>query len=217
MNAHTVCIRIVAAIALIAAPSALGSLLTFDDFVGYPPTYSGDGDGDGILDVLFTTDHPNGFYGEGPGSSQYFVHEPGLASSTLLNPDVRVDFFFGAVEFISFGFAVNDMEAHASNYAHLELFDAGGTSLGAATVYPDIYVWDSGNSASIYIEAELNLYFSGTAAYGLFDFGSRGTDFIIDDFRGRFGSSEQDPVPEPSTAVLLVLGMVMAGARKRGC
>jgi hypothetical protein len=63
---------------------------------------------------------------------------------------------------------------------------------------------------SDYPEGEIEIIFAGTAAYELFDFKSEAGRYIIDNFDGNFGA-----IPEPSTALLLALGLVGLAARRR--
>ncbi|MBA2624599.1 MAG: hypothetical protein H0U89_03195 [Acidimicrobiia bacterium] len=81
--------------------------ITFNQVITGARTFSFDGDGDGLPDVIFSTTDPAGFNTTGPGSNQMFINEPGLEGTALLNPDLRVDFLVGAEDSLQFGFALN--------------------------------------------------------------------------------------------------------------
>ena len=188
------------------------ALLTFDDAVSGATSYSFDGDGDLIDDVIFSTTDPLGFNTIGPGPFQAYIDEPGLEGTTLLNPDLRVDFLVGAVNSITVGFALDSTSVSPVNTASLALFDASDNLLGSATVVGDKF--DLGGGVfSTFVEGQISIVFSGQAAYGLFDFATSPGRYIIDNFEGTFGSSE--PVPEPTTMVVLgCVSVGMLGARR---
>ncbi|MCV2349418.1 PEP-CTERM sorting domain-containing protein [Paucibacter sp. Y2R2-4] len=179
------------------------AIVTFDDLIQGQVSYGFDGDADGINDVVFSTSDPAGFNTIGPGVEQSFVHEPGLEGTSLLNPDLRVDFLRGATGNIKFGFALLSTSESPDWFASFKVFDANHVLLGSVSAAGAFSVIGSGQSS--FPEGQISLSFAGVAAYGLFDFASQGGRFIMDDFAGDFGSV----VPEPSTWALLLLGCGM--------
>jgi hypothetical protein len=193
-------------LAFVAVNPASAAVVTFDTVVSGQTSFGFDGDGDGVNDVIFTTTDPDGFNTIGPGLNQSYVHEPGLEGTSELNPDLRVNFLNGASGSIAFGFALNSSVASPSSFASLELFDASNASLGSISV-PGAFTSTPGGTSS-YPEGRLTLNFSGTAAYGLFNFESQGGRYIIDDFEGVFGSTEPvGEIPEPASVALLGIGL----------
>jgi hypothetical protein len=183
------------------------AILNFDDLITGSTSYSFDGDGDGIYDVVFTTTDPFGFNTAGPGSNMSYINEPGLEGTTLLNPDLRVDFLFGALNSLSYGFALLGTE-NTSTWADFGVYDAGGILIASDFEYGK-YTYPNGVDPSSFPEGRIETSFAGVAAYALFDFNSGGQRYIIDNFEGTFGSHEI--VPEPATLLLLGFGLLAAG------
>ncbi len=164
---HTKMAGLCARVALLMPLAAClqGATVTFSNLVAGATSYGFDGDGDTIADVVFSTTDPLGFNTSGPGPFQLYVYQAGLEGTSLLNPDLRVDFLHGATGSIQFGFAVNSQAPGANVFAGFQLFDAGNNLLGSATVLgarfpiPPIQ--------STFAEGQLSLMFSGRAAYGL--------------------------------------------------
>ncbi len=176
--------------------SANAAVITFDQLVEGQTSFGFDGDGDGINDVIFSTTDPLGFLTTGPGPNQVFISEPGLEGTSLLNPDLRVDFLRGAAGFIRFGFALNSFTESANTFAAFQLFDAND-SLLASVQQAGIF-----GATSSFPEGQVEVGFAGVAAYGLFNFSSDNGRYIIDNFDGIFGSTEDIDsavVPEPMT------------------
>lgn len=176
--------------------SANAAVINFSQVVEGQTSFGFDGDGDGINDVIFSTTDPLGFLTTGPGPNQAFISEPGLEGTSLLNPDLRVDFLKGAAGSIRFGFALNSFAESANTFTAFQLFDANG-SLLASTQQAGIF-----GPASTFPEGQIELGFAGIAAYGLFNFSSDSGRYIIDNFDGTFGSTEDvasAAVPEPMT------------------
>jgi hypothetical protein len=104
---------------------AQAAVIKFDQLLSGETSFAYDGDGDGIADVVFSTTDPFGFDTVGPGQNQQFINEPGLEGTTLLSPDLRVDFIFGTDLSrgpISFGVAMSTIGDYPSA-GNFSLFD----------------------------------------------------------------------------------------------
>lgn len=195
---------------VVVSGQASAVVLTFDDAITGSTSYSFDGDGDGLYDVIFSTTDPLGFNTVGPGPNMSYINEPGLEGTTLLNPDLRVDFLVGALNGLSFGFALDDFAEYPATWASFGVYDIGG-NLIASDFELGKYTYPNGVNPSSFPEGRVETFFSGRASYALFDFNndvSGGQRYIIDNFAGKFGSTE---VPEPTTLLLLGFGLLTAG------
>ena len=187
------------------APGAYGALLTFDEVIAGETTFAFDGDGDGVDDVIFTTTDPGGFNTAGPGANMTYIDEPGLEGTSLLDPDLRVDFLVGAVDSITFGFALNSETE--DDFANFYLYDSLDNLIATASQV-GLYTLPDGVNRSNFPEGLISLSFSGVASYGLFDFTSDYGRYIIDNMEGTFGTTE---VAEPGTLALLGIGLLGMG------
>lgn len=186
---------------------ANAALITFDNLITGQTSYGFDGDGDGINDVMFSTTDPYGFNTVGPGSYQNYINEPGLEGTSLLAPDLKVNFLVGAKDFLKFGFALDSFSESPNTYTSFKVFDSSNNLLASSTVY-GLY------SPSSFPEGLINVNFSGTASYALFDFSSDMGRYIIDNFEGKYGTTEA--IPEPSSMLgLLALGGLGLTSLKR--
>jgi hypothetical protein len=190
--------------------NANAALITFDDAITGATSYEFDGDGDSINDVIFTTTDPSGFNTIGPGTNMSYIDEPGLEGSTLVNPDLRVDFLIGAKDNLRFGFALDDFTETSNTWASFKVYDSGNNLLASAFELGH-YTLPDGTNPSNFPEGMIDVSFAGTAAYAIFDFNndvSGGQRYIIDNFEGTFGSTE---VPEPGSLALMGIGVIALG------
>jgi len=200
---------------LIFTMNSHASVITFDDAISGSTTYQFDSDADGIMDVIFSTTDPYGFNTVGPGTNMTYIQEPGLEGTSLLNPDLRVDFLNMAKNSLKFGFALNSDSENSTTYTAFNVYDAGGNLIDSDTKF-GLYTKPDGINDSDFPEGEILVAFSGIASYALFDFSSDYGRYIIDNFEGTYGSTEVPRVPEPSSLLLLGGGLVGLGMlRKR--
>ena len=202
---------------LFVGNSAQAALLTFDDAISGATTYSFDGDGDSVNDVIFSTTDSTGFNTVGPGSNQSYIDEPGLEGTTLLSPDLRVDFLNGAITNISFGFAMSYPLTTPLNVGvTFSVYNSSDSLLGSIYQAAD-FTLPNGTDPSDYPEAVASLDFLGIASYALFDFSGSSTRYIVDNFEGTFGSTENIPeVPVPAAVWLFGTALFgLFGSRQR--
>jgi len=203
----------------LAAGSADAAIITFDDVVAGATSFQYDGDGDAVDDVIFSTTDPLGFNTVGPGANQSFIDEPGIEGTTSLSPDLRVDFLNGAVSSLAFGFAMSLGQGGVDGVT-FSVFDASDALLASESLLSD-FTLPNGTDPSNFPEGLLDVSFAGTASYATFEFSNdNATRYIIDNFEGTFGSTEDitpdDPsVPEPGTLALIGAGLAGVGIRRR--
>lgn len=205
---------------LIFVPAAEAAVVTFDGLfitIGQR-SYGFDGDGDAVDDIVFSTMDPSGFFDSGPGPDQLFINEPALEGTSILDPDLRVDFLFGASDNLSFGYAVNHLGIIGNNPgdASFEVYDVSNALLASAIVNSIRFALPGGGLSS-FPEGVIDVSFVGTASYALINFRGDNSRFIIDNFEGNFGSSNVlGAIPEPATFLLIGAGMMsFAGMRRR--
>lgn len=197
---------VVAGCLLILATGARAAPITFGDLVTGVPAYGFDGDGDSFAEVLFTMVDGSGFVSTSFGSNQMYVDEPGLGGISLSGPEFRIDFPTGVRETLRFGFAVTS--SRQDNTASLLVYDASNALLASTTV-TGLYTYSPGRSG--YPEGFVSLPFTGTASYATLDFTPAGDNFVIDNFEGMYGTSENKGIPVPGALLLGSLGTALIG------
>jgi hypothetical protein len=163
---------------LVVGPKAQGVTLTFDDLIQGKTAYHFDADGDGKAEVIFSTTDPGGFNRVGPGTNMTYIQEPGLEGTSLLAPDLRVDFLAGARGNLNFAFAV-DSESQ-DDTASFQVYDARGNQIAAQSQVGLYTATPQGTSSAP--EGQIGVNFAGTASYATFNFTSDNGRYIIDNF-----------------------------------
>lgn len=207
------------------ATTAQALTVTFDDATGGQTSFNYDADNDGINDAVFTSLTGDPFSITGPGPNQLYIQEPGLENSSTTGAEFRVDFPNGATTSagVSFALSVGCSSVGSvdpSLTASLQLFDAGDTLLGQSSAEAVCTETSPGNPSG-FVEAQIDVPFTGTAAYALFDINDAvDTAFIADNFTGTFGSVEQGisarPVPTLPAPLLLLAGTLLTLSAWRG-
>ena len=211
------CLRpVLVATLLTITSSSYGAVITFDSLVSGATSFAYDGDGDAVADVVFSTTDPFGFNTVGPGANMSFIREPGIEGTTGLSPDLRVNFFNGAVGSLGFGFAMNTGIGGPPVSVTFAVYDALNNLLATTIADADFTDPPGESSWSNFPEGWVSTAFAGVASYATFDFDSTlASRYIIDDFTGTFGSTERN-VPEPATLALLGIALAgLAGSRRR--
>ncbi len=142
--------------------------LDFSDAVQGRSFYAYDGDRDGNPDIVVSTADPFGFNTFGPGPNMRFIQEPGIEGRRNLPTDLRLNFVRGAVNEVSFGFAVSDGQGGQTQLT-FGLYDVNNQLLASSVTTASFQNLTNGSQSS-FPEAQVALSFSGTAAYGLLDF-----------------------------------------------
>jgi hypothetical protein len=195
---------IVTAGSLAVTPHARAALVTFDEDVQQEASFAFDGDGDGIDDVVFATTDFFGFSTVSFGRTQQFIDDPALEGTSEIDPDLRVDFLNGAINSLSFGFALNSSNEGPQFFASISVFNSSGDLLASASTV-------GAKDGSDFPEGVVDVAFDGIAAYATFNFTSQFGRYIMDNFAGTFGSTEPIPTPEPAGLALLGLGLLAMG------
>jgi hypothetical protein len=209
------------------ASQANAVTLTFDEVISGATSYEFDADGDTLPDAVFTTTDTDGFNTTGPGPNQSYIVEPGLEGTTLISPDLRVDFPNTATGSLGFGFAVSAVAESPDLTVTFQVFDSGNNLLASSTALA-AYTEPSPPTPSSFPEGLIDLSFSGAASYATFDFNDTDASrYIIDNFTGTFGSTENppgpvvpvvSPVPVPTLSTwgiaLSILGFLLLAASR---
>lgn len=123
------------AVGLLMPALSHAEVITFDDHISGAPFYNFDADQNGQTDIIFSTTDPAGLNTGGPGPDQNFIQEPGLEGTVELTPDLRVDFLRGAVNSISFNYAL--LSEGPTVGGEFTVFDATGGEISSSFFYGD--------------------------------------------------------------------------------
>jgi len=171
--------------------------LTFDEVIVGETTFEFDADADTLPDAIFSTTDPGGFNTVGPGANMSYIEEPGLEGTNELNPDLRVDFPNGAITSLGFGFAMSAGSESPNLTVTFRIYGSGDNLL-ASTTELAAYTEPVPPAQSNFPEGQFTLPFAGTASYATFDFNNTDASrYIIDNFTGTFGSTEDVTPPPP--------------------
>ena len=221
-------VLIVGVIGMLWAVQAGAVTLTFDEVISGETSFEFDADADTIPDAIFTTTDPFGFNTTGPGANMSYIEEPGLEGTTELLPDLRVDFPNGAVTSLGFGFAMNAGTDTPNLTVTFTIYDSGDNVL-ASTTELAAFTEPVPPIPSNFPEGQFALAFIGTASYATFDFDNTDASrYIIDNFTGTFGSTEDVTPVQPveyvavptlskwGMALFIFVVLLLAGHRFRG-
>jgi len=182
---------------LLAQPIDFDALSFGDTLFGF------DVNADGQNDVEFSTTDPLGFGIGGPNpDDQVFVAGTVLESSSILDPDVRVDFLNGAVNSIGLGYALLTGVADLGQGLQVDVFDSADVLIGSTFQAGQILSGTNNGGVSVFPEGSISVSFAGVAAYALLDATTTGGRFAIDDFEGDFFPTA---IPEPSGGMFMML------------
>jgi hypothetical protein len=189
--------------------SSATSTLTFDEAISDATSFEFDVDGDGATDAIFSTDDPAGFGTLAPGGNQLYIDGQGLEGSSSPPVSLRVDFPAGAMDALSFGFAL--AEPSASFGVTVFVYDEDDEIIGASFT-PSAFSAMPGGGTSTLPEGSASVAFEGVARYATISF-SNGSRYTIDNFAGNFATGGEvlpppPPPPPPPTAALEVDGFL---------
>lgn len=143
-----------------------------------------DGNNDGTDDTIFSTTFSLGFSVFGPGEQQYFIQGPVLGGPTAFTPDLRVDFLYGAIGGIGFGFSTI-----LPSTGYVQVFDEYHNQITSVIINGYFYDINTGQPAlwsnsvvSQFPEGPVYLPFDGIAAYATIDFNNDVGSYFIDNF-----------------------------------
>jgi len=199
----------VAGCMLILAASADGVPITFDDLIAGAVVYGFDDNSDGRDEAVFAMADGSGLTPIRFGSPQTYVDGPGLGATSLLGPDLRVDFPQGAREALRVGLALDSSLPDST--ALLQVYNASDGLLAstALTGLSGRTLDRSGQPGGL-----LSLSFAGIASYALLDVTPPGETFVIDNFEGMYGTEENKGIPAPGALLLASLGIVLLSWRQ---
>jgi len=199
-----------------SAYSVSAQVIGFESLVPSQTMFEVDINNDGINDVLFSTTDPGGFGNSGPDpNAQVFASGLLLESSSLPDPDIRVDFLGGAIDQLQFGFILLTDVSDLDQGLQLDVFDQSGQPLSSTfqpgEILPLTVTAATGMSQNP--EGQMTVSFEGVASYALLDATTTGTRFAIDTFSGTFLTAEA--IPEPSALALIGLGGAICLVQRR--
>ena len=204
-----------ATIVLLSTHSVPAQTIDFESLVAGQSLFGIDVNSDERTDVQFSTTAAGGFNTMGPNpDGQAFVSGLVLETSSISDPDIRVDFLGGATESIQLGFALLAGVDDAGQGLQLEIFDQAGEQLGAAFQAGELVTVDTVAGLPVFSgfpEGQVSISFDGVASFALLDATASGTRFVIDEFAGTFLPAA---VPEPSGGIgLACLGLLLLRRR----
>ena len=201
-------------LALLSTHSVFGQTIDFESLVGGESLFGIDVNADGETDVEFSTTADGGFNIGGPNpEEQVFASGLVLETSSISDPDIRVDFFGGATDSIQLGFALLAGVDDPGQGLQLDVFDRLGEPLASAFEAGQLLTVDSASGLSGFPESLISVSFDGVASFALLDATASGTRFVIDDFSGTFLPAA---IPEPNGGIgLVLLGLLLRRRCKR--
>lgn len=192
-------------LALLSTPGVSAQQIDFESLVGGESLFGIDVNADGRTDVRFSTTADGGFNVGGPNpEEQVFASGLVMETSSMSDPDIRVDFLGGATDSIQLGFALLADVDDPGQGLQLEVFDQLGERLASDFQTGELLSINSPSGLSGFPENLISVSFDGVASYALIDATASGSRFVIDDFTGTFLPAA---IPEPSG----VLGFALLG------
>ena len=201
-------IAIVLVIGMTSMNSLSAQLIDFESLVVGESLFGIDVNADGRTDVQFSTTAAGGFSSTGPNpAEQVFASGLVLETSSISDPDIRVDFLGGVTDSIQLGFALLASVDDPGQGLQLDVFDELGERLASAFRSGQLLSIDSASGLSQFPEGFVSVSFDGVASFALLDATASGTRFVIDDFSGTFLPAS---IPEPGGAIgLACLGLLL--------
>ncbi|MDA8562952.1 hypothetical protein N9L06_00710 [Mariniblastus sp.] len=197
-----------AILVLLSTQMVSAQTIDFESLVGGESLFGIDVNEDGRTDVQFSTTAAGGFNTAGPNpDDQVFATGLVLETSSISDPDIRVDFLGGATDSIQLGFALLASVDDPGQGLQVDVFDRLGVSLASEFRSGQLLSIDNVTGLSTFPEGLISVSFDGVASFALLDATATGTRFVIDDFSGTFAPAA---VPEPSAGIgLALLGLLV--------
>ncbi len=194
---------VAATLVLLTTHSASAQTIDFESLVDGAALFGIDVNADGRTDVRFSTAADGGFNTSGPNpDDQVYATGSVLETSSLSDPDIRVDFLGGATGSIRMGFVIGGFIDDPGQGLQVEVFDQLGERLASAFQPGELLTIGNASGFSGFPENFISVSFDGVASYALLDATASGTRFVIDDFSGTFAPAA---VPEPQGALGLLV------------
>ena len=193
---------------LLSNQNASAQTIDFESLSDGQSLFGIDINADGRTDVQFSTTAAGGFNTIGPNpDEQVFASGLVLETSSISDPDIRVDFFGGATDSIQMGFVIGGFIDDPGQGLQVDVFDRSGERLASEFQPGQLLSVSSVSGLSQFPEDLISVSFDGVASYALLDATALGTRFVIDDFSGTFLPAA---IPEPSGGIgLVLLGLLM--------